>query len=752
MVSTAYRRGGALLVKTVRQFQSTPRNPSAICLSSPLPLHQSSRFGITFRQFCQIPQLLQQAEASLLRQQETIEEDIQEHIPPLRSGTGRDAHRGQITRFQELADQQLIDHDVIRTITKRMRLETMTEVQSLTIRESLSGSDILAQAKTGTGKTVAFLLPIIQNILKRGGIERRRQAGQTGGSNIQAIVISPTRELAEQIAVEARKLCSGTDIKVQTAVGGTGKRYALKQMNMFGCHLLIGTPGRLLDILTDPSSGARAPNLHTLVLDEADRLLDQGFQEAIQDIQKLLPDRRSVNRQTLLYSATVPREVMSIVNETLKPNYKLIRTVKQGEAPTHERVPQMQVVTAGVQNMLPALLELCKREVSAAMAPGSAKAPFKAIVYLNSTANVSLAASIFRNLRESQGPNVGGHPLGPIKSIEIHSKLTQQGRTYASESFRRAKSAILFSSDITARGMDFPGVTHIIQLGTPSSEETYIHRIGRTARGNSAGESWIILADFEVRMAKQRLHNLPIRPDSTLATAKVDMTKEVELPANVAENLTQVSEATLLVDRETKVKAYHAFLGAYSSLRDRQRLVDSLSNWVKYGWGWKEPPTISPVLVQKLGFQHVTGLNIGRLERTRSEGESTRFRDSNGFGGEGYNKGANSRVTGRFGSRERGGHIARGGFPREGRDFRSRGSGGYSEEGSFSEKGRELFGDRGIGGFSNRGSPPRESRAFGSKGRGGHSSGSRGGPDKDRYRSHDRRGGERNFGEVKAWQ
>ncbi|KAI9780966.1 MAG: hypothetical protein M1839_006405 [Geoglossum umbratile] len=664
MAFTAYRRGAPLLGKVVRQFQSAPRIPSAIRSTPPFLLRGGSPSGLAFRQFCQTPRLLQQAEASSLRQQESVEEDAQEHIPPPQTGVRGEAYHGPITSFQELADQQLINHDVIHTITKNMGLEAMTEVQSSTIRESLGGDDILAQAKTGTGKTIAFLLPIIQRILKRGGIERRLPAGQTGGSNIQAIVVSPTRELAEQIAVEARKLCGRTGIKVQTAVGGTGKRYALKQMNTYGCHLLIGTPGRLLDILADPSSGARAPNLHTLVLDEADRLLDQGFWEPIQDIQRLLPDRGSVDRQTLLYSATVPREVMSMVDKTLKPNYKFIRTVKQGETPTHERVPQKQVVTAGVQNMLPALLELCKREIAATVAPNSTKAPFKAIVYLNSTANVSLAASIFRNLRESQGTNVGGHPLGPVKCIEIHSKLTQQGRTYASESFRKAKSAILFSSDITSRGMDFPAVTHIIQLGIPTSEDTYVHRIGRTARGNSTGESWIFLADFETRMGKRLLQNLPIRRDDSLATAKVDMTKEVELPANVAENLTQVSEATLLVDRQTKVKAYQAFLGAYSSIRDRQRLADSLCDWVKYGWGWKEPPAISPILAQKLGFQKVTGLNIGRPERTSPDGENMGFRDSNRFGGEGFNRGAISRGTGEFGSRGRGDHSNRGGFSR----------------------------------------------------------------------------------------
>ena len=142
MVLTAYRRGGALFGKAVRRFQSTPRNSSAICLTSPFLLHQSPPLGITSRQFCQIPRLLQQAEASLLRQQETIEEDVQEHIPPLRSTASGDTHNGQITKFQELADLQLIDRDIIRIITKHMHLETMTDVQSLTIRESLSGNDM----------------------------------------------------------------------------------------------------------------------------------------------------------------------------------------------------------------------------------------------------------------------------------------------------------------------------------------------------------------------------------------------------------------------------------------------------------------------------------------------------------------------------------------------------------------------------------------------------------------------------------
>jgi ATP-dependent RNA helicase MSS116 len=551
---------------------------------------------------------------------------------------------------------------------------------------------------------MAFLIPAIQNLLKDKALERRQpKRSQQGASDVRAIIISPTRELAEQIAVEARKLCDGTNVRVQTAVGGTGKKFALKAMNIYGCHLLIGTPGRLQDILSDPSSGVSAPNLHTLVLDEADRLLDQGFSQAISDIQRLLPDRRKVDRQTLLYSATVPDEVMSMVDQTLKPRYKFIRTVKQGELPTHEKVPQKVVITAGIQNMLPALLELCRREIAAAMDPSNAGAsPFKAIVYFGSTANVSLAASTFRNLQKLRGPNAGGNSLRSTKIIEIHSKLSQSVRTYSSDMFRNSRSAILFSSDVTARGMDFPGVTHVIQLGIPSTTEQYVHRIGRTARGNNTGESWIILGDFEYGEASQRLRGLPIHRDDSLVTANVDMANELQLPASAAEILTQISEAILPVEREKKVMAYLANLGIYAGFRNKRRLVGALNDWVRYGWGWETPPSISPALVQKMGYGGVSGLNIGRKDYGFQEGGTAAPGEGNGF-----SKGSYHRRD----------------SPRDGRQFGNRGSGGYSSRGSFSREDREI-GNGGNGRSGNRGGFSGSSE-FRNRGRGAQSSGGR---------------------------
>ncbi|KAJ8606152.1 hypothetical protein MRB53_041159 [Persea americana] len=186
-----------------------------------------------------------------------------------------------VTKFKDLADLNMVHPNIIRSITEGMGLETMTDVQTQTINAALKGKDIIAQAKTGTGKTMAFLIPLLQNIItvdpalaERGGFRRGPRAT---ADDIRAIVISPTRELAEQIAVEAKRVVQGTGIIVQAAVGGTQKAQGLRAIQREGCHVLVGTPGRLQDILTDEYSRVEAPDLSALVLDEADRLLDQGF-------------------------------------------------------------------------------------------------------------------------------------------------------------------------------------------------------------------------------------------------------------------------------------------------------------------------------------------------------------------------------------------------------------------------------------------------------------------------------------------
>ena len=522
--------------------------------------------------------------------------------------------------------------------------------------------------------------------------------------------------MAEQIAVEAEKLVKHTGIIVQRATGGSGKGFHVRKMRMEGCHILVGTPGRLVDILSDNYSNIKAPNLSALVLDEADRLLDQGFAPEIKRIQELLPMRQQVDRQTLLFSATMSKEVLNIVRRTMKPDFKFVRTVQEGEQPTHERVPQKLVTVAGFENNMPALLELVKREMSRESA-----LPFKAIVYFSATAEANLAHAIFQNLRGTDEPSSLRNPLGPLKSLVINAKLTQEQRTRAADYFRRTSTGILFSSDVTARGMDFPNVTHIIQIGIPPQQESYVHRLGRTARGDKTGEGWLIVTDMEARETNYRLKNMPLVKDTSLETARIDMSQPAQLSEPVAATLKQTMKAARLVDGDFKKAAYMSSLGIYSFIRQKQSLVNAMNKRVKYAWGLEEPPAISRNLVEKLGFKGIEGVTIAEYTRsTNREDSPSRFGDSVG-------RGSGTRGTGSDTFRGRGGHGDRTASPGESRSRSSYGDGNgrasYGDRGAFSSRGgsgdRPTYGDRVVrapnrdrdngptygerGGFSTRG-------------------------------------------------
>ncbi len=474
--------------------------------------------------------------------------------------------------------------------------------------------------------------------------------------------------------MEANKLCRNTDLRVQVAVGGNSKLAMLRKVQYEGCHLLVATPGRLHDLLSDEYSGVRAPKLTTLVLDEADRLLDDGFSKDIEAIMDLLPNRDHVDRQTLLFSATIPKQVMHLVRRTLKPNFHFVQTVKEGDLATHEKVPQKIAVVPGIENYMPTLLELCKREVAKAerdaQVTGAKAKPFKAIVYLSSTTQVILSHRIFDNLKGEDGM-WSKHPLWPAEVSLMHGQLSQGERTRVSERFRRAKSALLFSSDVTARGMDFPNVTHVIQVGLPQSKEQYIHRIGRTGRGDKSGEGWLIIGEFELLEARRRLRGLPILPDKTLEAAQLDMTQDAQLPKPLAATLAQVADATKMVDRATLRDAY---TGSIGNMRGNLNGIRALNQWTRYGWGWEQPPQISTHFAQKMGLSRVDGMNIGNRERDPYEEDSF----SSGGRGRGGGFGDRGGRGGGFGDRGRSGS----GSWADDRSGGGRG-GGYREEVSF---------------------------------------------------------------------
>lgn len=649
-------------------------------------------------------------QTSLLRQQAAAYNDPPEHDSEA---------NGVVTRFDELESQNLVHPNIINTLTRRMGLETMTEVQTRTINEALRGTDVIAQAKTGTGKTIAFLLPILQRIVSLDPDLAQRAASRrshrTTADDIRAIIISPTRELAEQIAEEAKKLTQGTSLIVQTAVGGTQKRAGLQAIQRQGCHILVGTPGRLKDILSDPYTRVEAPDLAALVFDEADRLLDQGFWPEIQEIMRMLPTAAEKDRQTMMFSATIPKEVVSLVRSTLKPGFQYVKCVADNEDPTHPNVPQTVVTLNGFENNLPTLVEICAKGIEASKLPGGR--PFKPLVFFNSTAEVTMAASALEKLqkpgqsdRDAFGMRGSNHPWAPTRILEIHGRLSQGQRTAASDAFRRAETAILLSSDVTARGMDFPNVTHVIQMGLPSNKEQYVHRIGRTARAGKEGEAWLILNPLEAQEARQRLRGLPIKPaeDGVLEIAGLDMTREAQVPVKAGELLAMYQKALLKVSPEDKGNVYRALLGTHQFVSRKGDLVKCMNNLAKFGWGMGQPPPIQPGLASKLRIDRIEGVNIGHVEPRARAGDMDR-RGGGGYGG------GNDRYGG-GGDRYGGGRGDRGSGDREDR------YGGRGDSfGGRSGGGRDRYGGGGGGdryGGGGGGRQERDAFGFGGDARG----------------------------------
>ena len=474
------------------------------------------------------------------------------------------------------------------------------------------------------------MIPIVQNIIKHdASLESTPTHSVSGPSrSIRALVISPTRELAEQIAQEARKVTRNTGIIVQTAVGGTQKYQGLQKIRR-GCDILVGTPGRLKDILSNPYQGVKAPNLSILVLDEADRLLEAGFEEEIREIQRLLPDKRNVDRQTLLFSATISREIMPVVRATMKPDFKLVRTVQKGEQPTHTKVPQRLAEIGGFENQMPALVELCLRE----MKDSTPERPFKAIVFFPTLNEVILAAQVMRRLSlpsQAEFAEVGFPSSTKIR--ELHSRLDQHHRTAATDAFRGDKSAILLSSDVAARGMDFPGVTHVIQAGLPPNEEQYIHRIGRTARAGQTGEAWLLISDLEKREVRGRLPQMPLTPDRSLEAAHLrlgssDPSGRSRVPEALTDIVSKLQQCLQKLPSDLKDQAYAGTFGLFPFAR-RDRLVATANARAVHALGFEEPPPVSRRTVLKFRLDGIPGVRIGEDDLRRpsypGEGNSQR--------------------------------------------------------------------------------------------------------------------------------
>lgn len=328
-----------------------------------------------------------------------------------------------------------------------------TPIQEQAIPFGLKNEDILAAAQTGTGKTLAYLLPIFDQMVSFWGSKRPKK-----NRGPYALILSPTRELAQQIAQCAQTIAKVTNFRVATVIGG--KKYS-SQINKLkqGCDILIATPGRLIDLLDQHALTLNA--VHYLVLDEVDRMLDMGFWPPVYSIVKKTP----VKRQTFFFSATLTPVVLEKAR-LLQKNPQRIEISHCGDTADTVEEYVMPVMTAQKQSLLVALLE--------------EKKPSRAIVFTHTKQEADTCA----HLLQKTG----------LKADSIHSDKTQAKRDRALKYFKNGNLEVLVATDVLARGIDVSDVEMVVNLSVPDSPEDYVHRIGRTGRAGVSGEAYTMLA------------------------------------------------------------------------------------------------------------------------------------------------------------------------------------------------------------------------------------------------------------------
>ncbi|OMH83338.1 ATP-dependent RNA helicase HAS1 [Zancudomyces culisetae] len=351
--------------------------------------------------------------------------------------------------------------DLTKQGIKEMGFEKMTEVQARTIPPLLAGRDVLGAAKTGSGKTLAFLVPAIELLSKL----KYKPRNGTG-----VIIISPTRELCLQIFTVLKELMRFHSQTYGVVIGGANRKAEADKL-VKGVNIVVGTPGRLLDHLQN-TKGFVFKNLKSLIIDEADRILEAGFEDEMRAIINILP--KNDGRQTVLFSATQTTKVEDLARISLKKGPLYINVDDKKEEATVDNLEQGYVVTDSDERFL-LLFTFLKKNLSSNK---------KIIVFFSSCNSVKYHSELLNFI--------------DIPVIDLHGKQKQQKRTNTFFEFVNAKSGILLCTNVAARGLDIPKVDWIIQYDPPDDPRDYIHRVGRTARAGKSGKSLLFLLPSEL--------------------------------------------------------------------------------------------------------------------------------------------------------------------------------------------------------------------------------------------------------------
>ena len=421
-------------------------------------------------------------------------------------------------KFKELG----LDHDLLKAIAQS-GFEEATPIQAETIPLVLAGKDVIGQAQTGTGKTAAFGLPILQNIDK-------------ADRSIQALVISPTRELAIQTQEELYRLGQDKKIKVQAVYGGADIRRQIRQLSEHP-QIVVGTPGRILDHIGRHT--LKLQNLKVLVLDEADEMLDMGF---IDDIEKIV-EQMPTARQTLLFSATIPASIMRLTNKFM---HEPVTVKIKAKELTADTVEQYYVRAKDYEK-------------------------FDVMTRLFDVQDPDLALIFGRTKRRVDELTRGLKARG-YRAEGIHGDLTQQKRMSVLRQFKSGQLDFLVATDVAARGLDISGVTHVYNYDIPQDPDSYVHRIGRTGRAGHKGVSVTFVTPNEIEylhtiedLTKKRM--LPMKPPTAEEALMGQIYSGLEtIKAQVEANDTEKYEAMAesLLENYTPLQLVSAYLKAVS--------------------------------------------------------------------------------------------------------------------------------------------------------------------------------------------
>ncbi|AUC59949.1 ATP-dependent RNA helicase DeaD [Cyanobacterium sp. HL-69] len=448
--------------------------------------------------------------------------------------------------------------------------DTPTKIQTLAIPELIAGRDVVGQSQTGTGKTAAYSLPILDRIDK-------------SDKSVQALILAPTRELAQQVAEAFKDLIGREKIFVTTVYGGQSMERQIRFLEK-GSHIVVGTPGRIIDLLN--RKHLKLDNLRYVVLDEADEMLSMGFIDDVKTILSRTPD----SRQTTCFSATMPKEIQLLVKEFMTDAVNVT-----GEKPqdTPSRIEQVVYMVPRGWSKIKTIQPILEIED-----------PQSAIIFVRTKRTASELTS---KLQEA-GQSVD----------EYHGDLSQQQRERLIQRWRDGKIKVVVATDIAARGLDVSDLTHVFNFDLPDNTETYIHRIGRTGRAGKEGKAIALVEPSDRRLLRQIERRLKqtITVEVVPNRSTVEAKRMVKLKEQIKESLSGERLASFL----PMVKELN---GEYDSSAIAAAVLQILYDqncpaWLQQDWEVPPPATPKP--------------NVGGKKYGRGGGKYNRGKSSYGGG------------------------------------------------------------------------------------------------------------------------